>query len=75
MVGNRARIGEVRPLLAMRGCAVAPGVRLRTLAEVSGEPRHVVAERFVGEGCEIPRLLTQTRRADSRRSTAPSSVR
>ncbi|MEU0955885.1 transposase family protein [Streptomyces niveus] len=27
-------IGEVRPLLAMRGCTVAPDVRLRTLAEV-----------------------------------------
>ncbi|CAL9630781.1 hypothetical protein SUDANB176_06075 [Streptomyces sp. enrichment culture] len=27
-------IGEVRPLLAERGCTVGPGVRLRTLAEV-----------------------------------------
>ncbi|MFP8960853.1 transposase family protein [Streptomyces nanhaiensis] len=27
-------VGEVRPLLAERGCAIAPGVRLRTLAEV-----------------------------------------
>ncbi|MGW2482335.1 transposase family protein [Streptomyces sp. NPDC001571] len=27
-------IGEVRPLLAERGCAVAPGLRLRSLAEV-----------------------------------------
>ncbi|MEU2874779.1 transposase family protein [Streptomyces olivoreticuli] len=27
-------IGEVRPLLAERGCVVAPGLRLRTLAEV-----------------------------------------
>ncbi|MEV7279280.1 transposase family protein [Streptomyces sp. NPDC093111] len=27
-------IGEVRPLLAGRGCTVSPGVRLRTLAEV-----------------------------------------
>ncbi|WP_326608821.1 transposase [Streptomyces scopuliridis] len=27
-------IGEVRPLLAERGCLVAPGLRLRTLAEV-----------------------------------------
>jgi hypothetical protein len=27
-------IGEVRPLLAMRGCTVAPDIRLRTLAEV-----------------------------------------
>ncbi|MFD9071130.1 helix-turn-helix domain-containing protein [Streptomyces lasiicapitis] len=27
-------IGEVRPRLAHRGCAVSPGIRLRTLAEV-----------------------------------------
>nr|WP_252981058.1 transposase [Streptomyces chartreusis] len=27
-------IGEVRPLLAARGCTIAPGTRLRTLAEV-----------------------------------------
>ncbi|MDX3772348.1 transposase family protein [Streptomyces sp. AK08-01B] len=27
-------IGEVRPLLAERGCSISPGVRLRTLAEV-----------------------------------------
>ncbi|MGW3513781.1 transposase family protein [Streptomyces sp. NPDC000994] len=27
-------IGEVRPLLAERGCTISPGVRLRTLAEV-----------------------------------------
>ncbi len=27
-------IGEVRPLLAEQGCSVAPGLRLRTLAEV-----------------------------------------
>lgn len=27
-------IGEVRPLLAVRGCTIAPGHRLRTLAEV-----------------------------------------
>lgn len=27
-------IGEVRPLLAERGCTIRPGVRLRTLAEV-----------------------------------------
>ncbi len=27
-------IGEVRPLLAERGCTVSPGVRLRSLAEV-----------------------------------------
>ncbi|MFF8848205.1 transposase family protein [Streptomyces sp. NPDC015127] len=27
-------VGEVRPLLAERGCTISPGVRLRTLAEV-----------------------------------------
>ncbi|CAN3977539.1 Mobile element protein [Kitasatospora purpeofusca] len=27
-------VGEVRPLLAERGCTIGPGVRLRTLAEV-----------------------------------------
>jgi hypothetical protein len=27
-------IGEVRPLLAERGCTISPGVRLQTLAEV-----------------------------------------
>ncbi|MEU8893523.1 transposase family protein [Streptomyces sp. NPDC048442] len=27
-------IGEVRPLLAERGCTISPDVRLRTLAEV-----------------------------------------
>ncbi|WP_265294987.1 transposase family protein [Streptomyces sp. SHP 1-2] len=27
-------VGEVRPLLAERGCTVSPGVRLRTLSEV-----------------------------------------
>ncbi|MFF7321805.1 transposase family protein [Streptomyces albogriseolus] len=27
-------IGEMRPLLAERGCTISPGVRLRTLAEV-----------------------------------------
>ncbi|MDG9687853.1 transposase [Streptomyces sp. DH18] len=27
-------IGEIRPLLAERGCTISPGVRLRTLAEV-----------------------------------------
>ena len=27
-------MGEIRPLLAERGCTVSPGVRLRTLAEV-----------------------------------------
>ena len=29
-------IGEIRPLLPMRGCTVAPDIRLRTLAEVIG---------------------------------------
>ncbi|MFJ2186324.1 transposase family protein [Streptomyces anulatus] len=29
-------VGEVRPLLAERGCTISPDVRLRTLAEVIG---------------------------------------
>ncbi|MFB7076434.1 transposase family protein [Streptomyces sp. NPDC056308] len=32
-------IGEVRPLLAERGCTVASGIRLRTLADVIAAPR------------------------------------
>ncbi|MFG2631109.1 transposase family protein [Streptomyces sp. NPDC048473] len=45
-------IGEVRPLLAMRGCTVAPDVRLRTLAEVID---HLGASRQSGiiDGTEI----------------------
>jgi hypothetical protein len=31
-------VGEVRPLLAERGCTIAPGVRLRTPAEVVDYP-------------------------------------
>ncbi|WP_411111530.1 transposase family protein [Streptomyces sp. c-19] len=31
-------VGEVRPLLAERGCAISPDVRLRTLAEVVDHP-------------------------------------
>lgn len=31
-------IGEVRPLLAERGCTIAPGIRLRPLAEVIDHP-------------------------------------
>uniref|UniRef100_UPI001CEF688B transposase family protein n=1 Tax=Actinomadura montaniterrae TaxID=1803903 RepID=UPI001CEF688B len=31
-------IAELRPLLADRGCTVAPGIRLRTLAEVIEYP-------------------------------------
>ncbi|MFD8202784.1 hypothetical protein [Streptomyces sp. NPDC059701] len=38
-------IGEVRPLLAERGCAVSPGVRLRTLAEVVDHPRRQRQDR------------------------------
>ncbi|MFF3336242.1 transposase family protein [Streptomyces sp. NPDC002888] len=45
-------IGEVRPLLAGRGCTVAPGIRLRTLAEVVG---HLGASGRTGiiDGTEI----------------------
>ncbi|MGW5625301.1 transposase family protein [Streptomyces olivaceus] len=45
-------IGEVRPLLAERGCTVSPGVRLRTLAEVID---HLGADGKTGiiDGTEI----------------------
>ncbi|WP_343243305.1 transposase family protein, partial [Streptomyces sp. SID12501] len=36
-------IGEVRPLLAVRGCTIATGVRLRSLAEVM---EHLVTLSF-----------------------------
>ncbi|MFI5808832.1 hypothetical protein [Streptomyces sp. NPDC051561] len=41
-------IGEVRPLLAERGCTISPDVRLRTLAEVVD---HLGA---TGEQCSVP---------------------
>jgi hypothetical protein len=45
-------IGEVRPPLAERGCSVAPGLRLRTLAEVID---HLGAEGQTGiiDGTEV----------------------
>ncbi|WP_405576271.1 hypothetical protein [Streptomyces sp. NBC_01092] len=45
-------IGEVRPLLAQRGCTVAPGIRLCTLAEVI---EHLGADGRTGiiDGTEI----------------------
>nr|WP_245770286.1 transposase family protein [Streptomyces radiopugnans] len=46
-------VGEVRPLLAERGCTIAPGVRLRTLAEVID---HLGASGKSGiiDGTEVP---------------------
>ncbi|GAP51754.1 transposase [Streptomyces azureus] len=45
-------IGEVRPLLAQRGCTVAPGIRLCTLAEVI---EHLGADGRTGiiDGTEV----------------------
>ncbi|MEU9057158.1 transposase family protein [Streptomyces sp. NPDC048384] len=45
-------IGEVRPLLAQRGCTVAPGIRLGSLAEVV---EHLGADGQTGiiDGTEI----------------------
>jgi hypothetical protein len=45
-------IGEVRPLLAQRGCTIAPGIRLCTLAEVI---EHLGADGQTGiiDGTEI----------------------
>ncbi|MFF7127283.1 transposase family protein [Streptomyces sp. NPDC008240] len=45
-------IGEVRPLLAQRGCTVTAGVRLRTLAEVV-EYLGVTGETGIVDGTEI----------------------
>ncbi|MEW2493364.1 transposase family protein [Streptomyces nodosus] len=43
-------IGEVRPLLAERGCTASPGVRLRTLAEVVD---HLGGKTGIIDGTEI----------------------
>ncbi|MFC5639738.1 helix-turn-helix domain-containing protein, partial [Streptomyces bullii] len=45
-------IGEVRPLLAERGCTVTTGVRLRTLAEVV-DYLGVTGETGIVDGTEI----------------------
>nr|WP_237523252.1 IS3 family transposase [Streptomyces sp. SID8350] len=49
-------IGEVRPLLAERGCTVPPGIRLRTLAEVIA---HLGASGQTGiiDGAEVRALV------------------
>ncbi|TQJ37082.1 transposase family protein [Streptomyces sp. NBC_00080] len=44
--------GEIRPLLAQRGCTVAPDVRLRTLAEVI-EYRRAGGQTGIIDGTEI----------------------
>ncbi|MFD6821987.1 transposase family protein [Streptomyces sp. NPDC060085] len=56
-------VGEVRPLLAMRGCTVAPDVRLRTLAEVV---HHLGASGQTGiiDGTEIRVRRPATGRKD-----------
>jgi len=56
-------IGEIRPLLAMRGCTVAPDVRLRTLAEVVD---HLSASGQIGiiDGTEIRVRRPATGRKD-----------
>ncbi|WP_338704063.1 transposase family protein (plasmid) [Streptomyces sp. Q6] len=56
-------ISEVRPLLAERGCTVAPGVRLRTLADVID---HLGATRQTGiiDGTEIRVRRPATGRKD-----------
>ncbi|MFH9067629.1 hypothetical protein ACH4GM_41545 [Streptomyces coeruleorubidus] len=46
-------IGEVRPLLAQRGCTVAPGLRLRTLAEVIDHPE-AGGQTAITDGTQIP---------------------
>ncbi|MGY5057621.1 transposase family protein [Streptomyces sp. 900105755] len=68
-------IGEVRPLLAERGCTVSPGVRLRTLTEVVD---HLGASGKTGiiDGTEIrvrrPGRRTGTSSSPARASRTPS---
>ncbi|WP_234328168.1 transposase family protein [Streptomyces sp. NRRL S-37] len=70
-------IGEVRRLLAERGCTVSPDVRLRTLAEVIG---HLGADRktWVINGTEFrargrpPGVRTGTRSSPARASRTRS---
>ncbi|WP_242484350.1 transposase [Streptomyces sp. NE5-10] len=45
-------IGEIRPLLAERGCTISPGVRLRTPAEVIGH-RGANGRTGIIDGTEI----------------------
>ncbi|MEU3290507.1 helix-turn-helix domain-containing protein [Streptomyces longwoodensis] len=68
-------IGEVRPLLAERGCTVSPGVRLRTLTEVVD---HLGASGETGiiDGTKIrvrrPAARTGTSSSPARASRTPS---
>ncbi|MFF5924323.1 transposase family protein [Streptomyces flavochromogenes] len=56
-------VGEVRPLLAERGCTISPGVRLRTLAEIID---HLGASGQTGivDGTEIRVRRPATGRTD-----------
>ncbi|MFI8305136.1 transposase family protein [Streptomyces sp. NPDC085927] len=59
-------ISEVRPLLAIRGCIVAPGIRLRTLAEIVD---HLGASGQTGiiDGIEIRVRRPATGRRDRKK--------
>ncbi|WP_030897628.1 MULTISPECIES: helix-turn-helix domain-containing protein [unclassified Streptomyces] len=67
-------IGEVRPLLAERGCTVSPDVRLRTLAEVVD---HLGSSGTTGiiDGTEIRVRRPAAGRKDQRQRKAHSSRR
>ncbi|GHA75605.1 hypothetical protein GCM10010345_92240 [Streptomyces canarius] len=57
-------IGEVRPLLAERGCTISPGVRLRTLAEIvdhlgtSGKTGLSISRSSISARCTLVRTAT-----------------
>jgi hypothetical protein len=71
-------VGEVRPLLAERGCTVKGGVRLRTLADVlahlgaSGQPACSMPPR---SGCATRRPTAPVAIGSSRARPAPTPSR
>ncbi|MFD8229116.1 transposase family protein [Streptomyces massasporeus] len=64
-------IGEVRPLLAERGCTISAGVRLRTLAEVID---HIGASEKTGTST-APRSESGARLPDVKTGTSSSPAR
>ncbi|MFH8394375.1 transposase family protein [Streptomyces sp. NPDC018036] len=61
-------IGEVRPLPAMRGCTVAPDIRLRTLAEAVG------AQEVAGGGVAAVEPGTADQRGGDRGTAGEEQV-
>ncbi|WP_158073264.1 helix-turn-helix domain-containing protein [Streptomyces sp. CB02130] len=64
-------VGEVRPLLAERGCTISPDVRLRTLADVVD---HLGASGTTGiiDGTEIPGPSARRRTEETATSSSPA---